>query len=81
MRYPFGAKETARAAGKDSDGEKANPPGPGASCKSSGFGGLGLEGIVGMEESAGEGEILLTGVGNNGEISGDKAGAKDGNGA
>ncbi|KAK9281848.1 hypothetical protein L1049_004754 [Liquidambar formosana] len=48
--------------------------GPGASI-SSGFGGLGLEGMVGTEDSVGE-SGLPPGVGNSGVMSGDKAGGE-----
>ncbi|MBA0785816.1 hypothetical protein Gotri_026577 [Gossypium trilobum] len=68
------AKETAVDAGKDPDGEGAKP-GPGANILS-GLGGLGLEGIVGNDDSVGEGAIPL-GVGSKGSISGGKLGEED----
>ncbi|KAK1428223.1 hypothetical protein QVD17_17052 [Tagetes erecta] len=46
---------------------------------SSGLGGLGLEGIVGRDDSLGESSLPL-GVGNKGVMSGDKAGEGDDNG-
>lgn len=55
--------------GKEPNGEKA---GPGAAM-ASGFGGLGLEGMVGKEESVGE-SWEPEGEGKRGVISGDKAG-------
>ena len=58
-------------AGKEPDGESAKS-GPGAKILS-GLGGLGVEGIVGNDESVGEGAIPL-GVGNKGSISGGKLG-------
>lgn len=75
-----GTIATEEEAGKASAGKAI--PGPGAS-KSSGFGGPGLEGIVGSEDSVGEGAMVLPpGVGNNGVMSGDKLGADvDGKGA
>ncbi|EEF41650.1 conserved hypothetical protein [Ricinus communis] len=64
-------KEVADEAGKDPDGEIPNT-GPGASgLIISGFGGLGLEGMVGSEDSAGEGTAAPV-VGKTGSISGDK---------
>lgn len=60
--------------GRDPDGAKANP-GPGATV-SSGFGGLGLDGMVGRDDSAGE-SGTPPGEGNKGEISGDKVGEED----
>lgn len=55
------------AAGEEPDGESAKP-GPGAKMLS-GFGGLGFEGMVGSDESVGEGAIPR-GVGNKGSIYG-----------
>lgn len=70
----IGTVATEEEAVKASAGGKAIP-GPGAS-KSSGFGGPGLEGIVGSEDSVGEGAMVLPpGVGNNGVMSGDRLGA------
>ncbi|KAJ0052821.1 hypothetical protein Pint_01064 [Pistacia integerrima] len=68
-----GAAETEEETGKDPNGDKANS-GPGAII-TSGFGGLGLEGIVGRDDSVGEGAIPL-GVGNKGVMSGDKVGVE-----
>lgn len=59
----------------DSDGGKVEP-GPWW-VEISGFGGLGLEGIVGNEESDGE-KAARPGEGNNGSISGDSVGEKIG---
>nr|DAD33461.1 TPA_asm: hypothetical protein HUJ06_012312 [Nelumbo nucifera] len=42
---------------------------------SSGFGGLGFEGMVGRDDSAGE-ALAPPGVGNNGVMSGDKTGGE-----
>ena len=66
-----GPDEVAEEAGKDPDGGKVIP-GPGAT-KASGFGGLGLEGMVGSEDSAGE-SGCFPGVGKRGVMSGDRAG-------
>lgn len=69
-------KETEEEAGRgDPTGEKSSR---GSVETASGFGGLRLEGIVGMtEDSDGEGDISLEpGVGNRGEISGDIAGGE-----
>ncbi|GLU03424.1 hypothetical protein SLE2022_206260 [Rubroshorea leprosula] len=74
FRVPDRARETDEESGKDSDGESTKP-GPGAST-ASGFGGLGLAGMVGRDDSAGEGDMSPPGVGNNGVISGDSAGAE-----
>ncbi|KAF2567420.1 hypothetical protein F2Q70_00024200 [Brassica cretica] len=66
-------KETEEDAGRgDPTGEVSSR---GSRATASGFGGLRLEGIVGMaEDSDGEGDISLEpGVGNRGEISGDIA--------
>ncbi|XP_047157824.1 uncharacterized protein LOC124828543 [Vigna umbellata] len=65
----------------DPNGEKAER-GPGA-IKSSGFGGLGLEGIVGMSEPVGVGNTP-PGEGNSGAMSGDnslKGDSEDGGGS
>ncbi|KAJ6729502.1 PROTEIN NETWORKED 3A-RELATED [Salix viminalis] len=59
-------------AGKDPGGGIDDPAGPGAGT-SSRFGGLGFEGMVGSDDSVGEGSPT-PGVGNNGSISGDKVG-------
>lgn len=59
--------------GNDPNGESANT-GPGAPI-ASGFGGLGLEGIVGNEESLGE-STEPPGEGNRGVMSGDNAGGE-----
>lgn len=59
----------------DSDGGEAEP-GPWWD-EISGFGGLGLEGIVGNEESDGE-KAVRPGEGNSGSISGDSVGEKRG---
>uniref|UniRef100_A0A1J3G857 Uncharacterized protein n=1 Tax=Noccaea caerulescens TaxID=107243 RepID=A0A1J3G857_NOCCA len=64
-------KETEEEAARgDPTGEESSR---GSGETPSGFGGLRLEGIVGMtEDSDGEGDISLEpGVGNNGEMSGD----------
>lgn len=68
-----GAVETEDETGKDPYGVEADS-GPGAII-TSGFGGLRLEGIVGRDDSVGEGAMPL-GVGNKGVMSGDKAGAE-----
>lgn len=65
--------------GRTSDGENA-VPGPGASSIASGFGGLGLEGIKGTDDSEGESSEPL-GEGKRGLISGDNVGDKDEDGA
>ncbi|CAH8350917.1 unnamed protein product [Eruca vesicaria subsp. sativa] len=68
-----GTKETEEEARRgDTTGEESSR---GSGEKASGFGGLRLEGIVGMaEDSDGEGDISLEpGVGNKGDISGDIA--------
>lgn len=66
-----GSDEAAEEASKDPDGENAIP-GPGAAA-SSGFGGLGLEGMVGSEDSDGE-SGSFPGVGKRGVMSGERAG-------
>lgn len=58
---------------REPDGGNATP-GPGAMTPS-GFGGLGLEGMVGREDSDGESGSFL-GVGKRGVMSGDKVGDK-----
>lgn len=58
-------------AGKDPNGKNAES-GPGARNLSSGFGGLGLEGMVGMEEVVGEGNTP-PGEGKRGEMSGESS--------
>ncbi|KAF2298577.1 hypothetical protein GH714_024177 [Hevea brasiliensis] len=68
-------REVAEEASKDPDGDIANT-GPGAGSIRSGFGGLGLEGMVGSDDSAGEGTPAPV-VGNTGSISGDKLGGED----
>ncbi|KAL3572448.1 hypothetical protein D5086_026352 [Populus alba] len=67
--------ETEEEAGKDPDGEIENLAGPGATM-SLGFGGLGLEGMVGRDDSVGEG-APAPGVGSKGSISGDEVGGED----
>ncbi|XP_020991627.1 uncharacterized protein LOC110278063 [Arachis duranensis] len=64
-------EEGARA-GIDSEGGKAITDPPGLVMES-GFGGLGLEGIVGNEDSEGV-KAALPGVGNKGSISGESVG-------
>ena len=64
-------RENAEESGKSPDGETAKP-GPGAAM-ASGFGGLGLEGMVGSEDSAGE-SGTPAGEGNRGEMSGEREG-------
>lgn len=69
-------KQTEEEAGRgDPTGENSSR---GSWETASGFGGLRLEGIVGMiEDSDGEGDISLEpGVGNRGEVSGDMAGGE-----
>lgn len=65
---------TEEESGNSPDGENAIP-GPGA-ANASGLGGLGLEGMVGTEESLGA-RSGPPGVGNRGVISGDNAGGKE----
>lgn len=83
MKFPV-AKEAEEETGKaDPDGE--TPVSRAGARKLSGFGGLGLEGIVGKEESAGDGAMAgsPTGEGNSGVMSGDNElgdGAKRGYG-
>ncbi|GFS35048.1 hypothetical protein Acr_00g0037510 [Actinidia rufa] len=64
FRDPERATASEKGSGKDPDGE-ISMIGPGASDWS-GFGGLGLEGIMGREDSDGEGQ--------SGVMSGDKVG-------
>ncbi|KAL6968420.1 hypothetical protein U1Q18_034223 [Sarracenia purpurea var. burkii] len=66
------AGATEEGAGKNPDGEMPTL-GPGATV-SSGFGGLGLEGMVGNDESDG---AALPGVGRSGVMSGGKAGGRE----
>lgn len=68
---------TEEESGNSPDGGNAIP-GPGATI-ASGFGGLGLDGIRGREDSLGE-SSEPPGVGKRGAISGDNAGGED-NGA
>lgn len=68
------ATETEDEAGKDPDGGNAKS-GPGAAI-TSGFGGLGLDGIVGSDDWVGE-RGTRRGEGNNGVISGDRVGEDD----
>lgn len=63
-------RENAEESGKRADGGSAEA-GPGAAM-ASGFGGLGLEGMVGSVESAGE-----SGEGKSGEMSGEREGEGD----
>ncbi|KAJ6334543.1 hypothetical protein OIU78_011424 [Salix suchowensis] len=65
-------EDTEKEAGKDPGGGIDDPAGPGAGT-SSRFGGLAFEGMVGSDDSVGEG-APTPGVGNNGSISGDKVG-------
>ncbi|PWA74758.1 hypothetical protein CTI12_AA243050 [Artemisia annua] len=65
-------QETEDESGSEPDGERAIVLGPKVDM-SSGLGGLGLEGIVGSEDSLGESPLPL-GEGNKGVMSGDKAG-------
>lgn len=58
-------------ASNDPDGENAES-GPGARNSSSGFGGLGLAGMVGMEELVGAGNVP-PGDGKSGEMSGESS--------
>ncbi|MED6220311.1 hypothetical protein PIB30_043669 [Stylosanthes scabra] len=64
--------EVGAKAGIDSEGGKAMTDPPGLAMES-GFGGLGLEGIVGNEDSEGV-KAALPGVGNKGSISGESVG-------
>ncbi|MED6132149.1 hypothetical protein PIB30_016571 [Stylosanthes scabra] len=66
------AMEVGAKAGIDSSGGKAITDPPGLAMES-GFGGLGLEGIVGNEDSEGV-KAALPGVGNKGSISGESVG-------
>lgn len=75
FKGPDEVRDTEEQAGKEPDGEIDDPAGPGAST-SSGFGGLGFEGMVGIDDSVGEG-APTPGVGNNGSISGDKVGGEN----
>lgn len=70
-----GWEEAWEEAGMDANGGKAKTE-PGV-VKTWGFGGLGLEGIIGKEESVGEEEATPLGVGNRGSISGDWVGEAD----
>lgn len=74
---PCKFRANAEESGRSSSGGSATP-GPGAAI-TSGFGGLGLEGIVGIEDSLGESSEPL-GEGKSGAISGDKAGGGADNG-
>ncbi|KAK4418192.1 hypothetical protein Salat_2231900 [Sesamum alatum] len=69
---------TEEESGIDPDGANAIP-GPGATI-ASGFGGLGLDGIRGIEDSLGE-RSEPPGEGKRGAISGDNAGGGEDNGA
>lgn len=70
-------QETEEEIGSEPDGEMAMVLGPNDEM-SSGFGGLGLEGMVGKDDSLGESSPPL-GEGNKGVMSGDKAGEGDEN--
>lgn len=72
---PDTSSDTEEETGKDPEGGK-EMWGPGANI-SSGFGGLGLEGIKGCDESVGERPSPPPGEGNRGlSISGERAGAE-----
>ena len=72
-KVPGEVRDTEEEAGKEPGGGIDDPAGPGAGT-SSRFGGLGFEGMVGSDDSVGEG-APTPGVGNNnGSISGDKVG-------
>lgn len=75
FRGPGELREVAAESGKAPDGDIANT-GPAAGSIRSGFGGLGLEGIVGSDDSAGEGTPAPV-VGDTGSMSGDKLGGED----
>ncbi|KAG6748513.1 hypothetical protein POTOM_048439 [Populus tomentosa] len=75
FKGPDEVVETEEEAGKDPEGEIENLAGPGATM-SLGFGGLGLEGMVGRDDSVGEG-APAPGVGSKGSTSGDKVGGED----
>ncbi|XP_057963520.1 uncharacterized protein LOC131154784 [Malania oleifera] len=69
--------EAEEGSGKDPVGE-VGISGVGASMAPSGFGGLRLEGMVGSEDSAGEGTSPpAAGEGNRGVMSGERAGGDD----
>lgn len=71
---PDGLKATAEDSGNDPVGETA-VSGSEEETESSGFGGLGLEGMIGREDSMGEGVAFEpAGVGNRGVMSGESAG-------
>lgn len=67
-------REPSEVAGREAEGEIAKS-GPSATT-SSGFGGLGLEGMVGMEDPVGTGSTP-PGEGKRGEMSGDNGGRGD----
>nr|DAD37925.1 TPA_asm: hypothetical protein HUJ06_008566 [Nelumbo nucifera] len=71
FRGPTELRELEDEAGKEWDGESPES-GPNETI-SSGFGGLGLEGMVGRDDTVGE-VFAPPGVGNNGSMSGDNAG-------
>ena len=73
LRKPETLSWFAEETGRDPSGENARK-GTGASI-ASGFGGLGLEGIVGKEDSLGE-SSEPPGEGKRGVMSGDKAGGE-----
>lgn len=75
--HPCKFRATAEESACSLSGGNANP-GPGAAI-ASGFGGLGLEGMVGIEDSLGE-SSEPPGEGKSGAISGDRAGGGADNG-